>query len=123
MDYLGLEERNATIGHDFTLDPARRPMDRALGRADVVAMNLQRRIFKKWRQEDFVKSINVYSDASPVVGAELQGTIIDVNLKDGTTVRVFGIWFCKFHQQECGVATRVVASWRPHSGGCALAML
>ena len=88
MDYLGLEERNATIGHDFTLDPERRPMDRALARADVVAMSLQRRLFKKWREEDFVKSINVYSDASPVVGAELQGMIIDVNLRDENTVRI-----------------------------------
>ena len=60
-------------------------MDKALARADVVAMFLQRRQFKKLRQEDSVRSISIYSDGSPVVGAELQGMIIDVNFYDNTT--------------------------------------
>ena len=88
VDYLGLEEANPNITHDYALDPTRRPMDRGLARADVVAMSLQRRLFKQWRQEDRIKSINIYSDASPVVGAELQGMVIDVNMKDDTTDRI-----------------------------------
>ena len=88
IDYLGMEEGNMAIVHDYALDPSRATMDRALARADVVAMNLQRRQFQKWRQEDAVRTINVYSDASPVVGAELQGMILDVNLKDGSMVRI-----------------------------------
>ena len=88
VDYLGMEEANASITHNYSLDPSRRPMDRALARADVVSMNLQRRLFKHWRREDSTRSINIYSDASPVVGAELQGMVIDVNFKDDTMTRI-----------------------------------
>ena len=62
-------------------------MDYALARADVVAMNLQRRQFKQWGRQDAIRSINIYSDASLVAWAGLQGMLIDVNLKDGTMER------------------------------------
>ena len=88
VDYLGMEASDIDIRHDYTLDPTRRTMDYALARADVVSMNLQRRQFHQWRKEDRVRSINVYSDASPVVGAELQGMIIDVNMSDGPRERI-----------------------------------
>ena len=88
MDYLGLEESNHAIAHDFDLDPSRSTMDKALARADVVAMNIQRRQFHAWREADAIRSVNIYSDASPVVGAELQGMVIDINLNDGTTERM-----------------------------------
>ena len=88
IDYLGLEEANPAIEHEYSLDPTRRHMDKSLARADAVAMNLTRRKFKQWRKDDAIRSISVYSDASPVVGAELQGMLIDVNFKDNTTFRI-----------------------------------
>ena len=89
IDYLGLEEEaNPEITHDVGLDPSRQHMDCSLARADAVAMLLQRRQFQAWRQGNSVRSISVYSDGSPVVGAELQGMIIDVNFYDNTTEQI-----------------------------------
>ena len=87
IDYLGMEEGNE-IEHDYRLDPSRGTMDKSLARAVVVAMNLQRRLFRLWRRDDLIRSINIYSDASPVVGAELQGMLIDVNFKDNSSRRL-----------------------------------
>ena len=81
IDYLDEEEHVPEIRHDYGIDPSRNNMDRALARGDVVAMLLQRRLFRHWQQENLIKSINDYSDKPPVVGAELQGMIVDVNFK------------------------------------------
>ena len=35
-----------------------------------------------------MRSINVYSDASPVAGVELQGMIVDINLTVGKKLRI-----------------------------------
>ena len=69
-------------------DPSRRTLQRAMARADFVSMSLTRRMFHKWRQDDAIKAINIYSDASPVVGVELQGMLIDVSLKNGEVIRL-----------------------------------
>ena len=59
-----------------------------MAKADVVCCNLMRRQFQRWRKDNVIRSINVYSDASPVTGAELQGMVIDVNFKDGRMERI-----------------------------------
>ena len=69
-------------------DPRRMALDRARARADVVCLSLTRRQFHEWRRTNAVRSINIYSDASPVVGEELQGMIIDVNLHDDSMHRM-----------------------------------
>ena len=69
-------------------DPRRSVLQKSLARADFVSMSVTRRMFQKWRKDDAVVAINVYSDASPVVGVELQGMLIDVVLKDGETIRL-----------------------------------
>ena len=63
-------------------------MDRALAKADAVAMLLHRRCFKSWFEANCIKTICVYSDASPVVGVEIQGMIIDVIFRDLTRERI-----------------------------------
>jgi len=50
-------------------------------------MRLERREFQDWKRQDAIRSIHLYSDASPVTGVELQVMIIDITLKDGTIVR------------------------------------
>ena len=77
-----------TIARQKELDPQRTTLMIALARSDVVAMNLARRLFRKWRVNDEIKSIHIYSDASPVVGHELQGMIIDIVLKRGDVIRM-----------------------------------
>ena len=73
---------------DASRDPGRSTLDRATARADIVAMLLQRRFFRADALCDEIEFITVYSDASPVVGGELQGMILDVWRKDGTRDRM-----------------------------------
>ena len=80
-DYLFQDEDVGPRG-DRHLDPSRTSLQRALARSDVVSMNITRRMFMQWRLAGVVKAINVYCDASPVTGAELQGMIIDVVFND-----------------------------------------
>ena len=69
------------------VDPSKSTRQRARHRVDVVSMLLERREFQEWYERDLVRSVQVYSDASPVVGVELQGQLIDVVLVDGTIHR------------------------------------
>ena len=73
---------------DHAKDPKHIAMRSALARTDVVCMLLVRRLFKRWRADDVVKVVNVYSDASPVVGTELQGMILDIIFRDGSLERL-----------------------------------
>ena len=57
-------------------------------RADIVSLNVTRRWSHKWWAEDDIRAINVYSDASPVVGVELQGMLVDIVLKSGEVERL-----------------------------------
>jgi len=68
---------------DPTAHPSRTTRCRARHRCDVVDMLLERREFDVWYTEDLVESINVLTDASPVVGMELQGQVIDIILRTG----------------------------------------
>ena len=85
-DYLGLES-DRPIEHNPEVDPSRWTLQRAIARADVVSCSLTRRQFRAWRKDDMIKSIHIYSDASPVVGFELQGMVLDVVLRDGSMTR------------------------------------
>ena len=52
-------------------------------RADVTIMLMQRREWEGWYEADAVRSLCVFTDASPVTGIELQGQIVDVTLYNG----------------------------------------
>ena len=69
-------------------DPKKTILYDSLARADLVCLSLTRRQTHEWRRTSAVRSINVYSDASPVVGEELQGMIVDINLYNGETTRL-----------------------------------
>ena len=85
-DYLAAND--SLIVRNREADPARTSLQLSLARADLVAMLLQRRWFRKWRQEDSIRSIHIYSDASPVVGHELQGMILDICFNNGDVIRM-----------------------------------
>ena len=73
-----------------------------------------RRLFHKWRQENVVRSINVFSDASPVTGTELQGMLVDINFTDGTMIRLTlpGSSLAYGHQDTMSKAVALVwACW------------
>jgi len=72
---------------DPTQDPSRATLIRARQKADIVSRLLERREFVGWMREDAIRSIHLYSDASPVIGVELQGMLIDIVLKSGEIVR------------------------------------
>ena len=86
-DYIFLEDDEAPVRNKAN-DPTRTGLQAAMARVDVVAMLLSRRQFRQWRQAGVVRSINVYSDASPVTGTELQGMLVDVNFTDGSSLRM-----------------------------------
>ena len=56
---------------------------------DTVAMGIERRFFRDLceNQRHEVVSIHLYSDGSPVAGAELQGMILDIIFLDGTVMQ------------------------------------
>ena len=85
--YLGRDDDNPTV-RDRSTDPRHSTMQRALAKSDAVACLLHRRFFKAWFEADCIKCICVYSDASPVVGTEIQGMVIDVIFHDGATERI-----------------------------------
>jgi hypothetical protein len=65
-------------------DPAKSSLQRAMARADVLGMLLDQRLFAMWRVLDLLVAVQVYTDASPVTGEELQGLILECLLRDGT---------------------------------------
>jgi len=62
---------------DDSQDIRRSQLERARARLDIVAMMMDRREFAAWMEDDALDAITIYSDASPVVGTELQGMLID----------------------------------------------
>ena len=56
-------------------DPSTLTRIRARHRSDVVFMLLERREVTAWLEQGVIESIQAYSDASPVVGVELQGQL------------------------------------------------
>jgi hypothetical protein len=68
---------------DSKRDPARDTLFRARGKLDAVAMALSRRQLCTLLPSGVILGINLYSDASPVVGTELQGMVMDIMLRPG----------------------------------------
>lgn len=68
-------------------DPSTSTRARARHRTDIVCLLLERREVTAWLEEDLIESIQVYSDASPCVGVELQGQILDFCLTNGNIYR------------------------------------
>ena len=64
-------------------DPARTSFERHAAKLDIVDCLLERRAFHADRIFDCVDCIQVYTDASPVTGEELQGMLMDIHYNDG----------------------------------------
>jgi len=86
--YEAVDQEEEVEPRDDSADPSFAHIKKAATRADVVCMSLMRRKFVVWRSKDLVEAINIYSDASPVTGTELQGMIIDICLKNGVFYRL-----------------------------------
>ena len=69
-------------------DPSRSALERGMAQVDVLDMLLLRRFFNACAKFDLLFSINIYSDASPASGEELQGMVIDVMCVDGSHERI-----------------------------------
>ena len=71
-----------------TLDPDRTAIARTKAKTDVVGCLVQRRLFAAEVAADNIASIHCFSDASPVVGAELQGMLVDTVHRDESVRRI-----------------------------------
>ena len=70
------------------LDPARRTLERSKLRLDALAMLLERREVASWMVDpNFIRSIHVFTDASPVTGTEIQGMILEIFFRTGEMQR------------------------------------
>jgi len=78
------DDSDNEVPRDRSKDQGRSTLDRAKARADVVGMLLERRLFHAEMVEDSIAAITVQSDASPVVGAELQGMVVEFIHRDAT---------------------------------------
>jgi len=76
------------VVRDSRGDPSRTTRMKAAAKADVVGMLIERRLWHEEVAKDEVRSINAFSDSSPVVGVELQGMICDVVKRSGAVRRV-----------------------------------
>jgi len=63
---------------DAVNDPGKSTLRRAYAKLDVTGILIQRRQMKADRLADRVMAVNIFSDASPVTGEELQGMIMEV---------------------------------------------
>ena len=81
LNYTG---DDAPPPRDRSGDPSRSVIERAKARLDVMGMNINRRIFAEEVASDSIEAISCYSDGSLVVGAELQGMILDFVHRDGS---------------------------------------
>ena len=79
------EEDDCT--RDKSHDVARTQLNVNSRRLYVICMLVQRRDVDVYVRTDAVRALTVFSDASPLAGAELQVTIIDMILKSGDTLR------------------------------------
>jgi len=82
------DESEEEITRDRSNDPCTSTLIKAASKLDCVGMLIERRIWHEEVAGDLVKSINAFSDASPVTGAEIQGMLVDVCHKDGTVRKV-----------------------------------
>jgi hypothetical protein len=75
---------SSEVERDDSKDNKRATIDRQKARLDAVGMALDRREFAADMAVDAIAGINIYSDASPVSGAELQGMVVDCCMRDKT---------------------------------------
>ena len=85
--YLSLDNADYQM-RDRSTDPRTDSISRALARADAVCCSLHRRLFVQWFALGAIKCICIYSDASPVVGVEIQDMVVDVVFHDGGFERI-----------------------------------
>lgn len=57
--------------------PDRKTIERAIPRLDAATMLIDRLDMRRWMTTDVLVSINLYADASPVTGLEIQGMVIE----------------------------------------------
>ena len=71
------DDDDSDIVRDATGDAHVSKISRRKRRMDAVGMCLERRLFHADMATDGIRTISVYSDASPVSGAEIQGMILE----------------------------------------------
>jgi hypothetical protein len=69
-------------------DPSRASLQRARQKVDIVAMLLERREYRAAVVSGRLLALNIYTDASPVMGVEIQGLVVDLIFKDRAMERV-----------------------------------
>ena len=72
---------------DASGDASRRSLERARAALDAVSMAMDRRELRSWQVADCLLGICLFSDASPVIGRELQGMVAEFLFKDGSMRR------------------------------------
>jgi hypothetical protein len=79
-----------TINDQLPDSPRREALRQARLRLDAVTMNVERRYFQNIIQnkKEEIQSIHLYSDGSPVSGAELQGMVMEFCMTIGTIMTV-----------------------------------
>jgi len=92
-------------------DPGKVTLQRSAQRVDLVAMAIERRIWHREVEDDLVQSINCFSDSSPVVGAEIQGMLVDVMLYSGIKRRLTLPGGSVFYGLQDAISKTMVFVW------------
>ena len=88
VDTYTADPDNPPPPRDPAADVGRTTLDMGKAKADVVGMLVHRRRFHAEMEDDLIDAIGIYSDASPVVGAEIQGMVLDFVRANGEVRRV-----------------------------------
>ena len=91
--------------------PSKMTRMRARHKLDVIIMHLERREFHDWMERGVLQSIHCFSDASPVVGIELQGMILTFVLTTGDIMKRT-LPGSQLHYGLCGATAKSVALLR-----------
>eukprot|EP00959_Pyramimonas_sp_CCMP1952_P397308 8324620-Pyramimonas_sp.AAC.2 len=78
---------DAGAARDSSGDPKRSSIARGMERLGIMDLLLLRREFRADCARDNTVAIQLFSDASPTTGTEIQGMVMDVLRRDGSTQR------------------------------------
>ena len=101
-------DSDSEVERDSKADPSSSNLDRAKAKLDFTAMLVERRLFHADMATDNCAAINIFSDGSPVTGAELQGMIVHYVKRDGS-VRVSTLPGATLTYSHCGAVAKTLA--------------
>jgi len=73
---------------DSSVDPSRTSIDRGMQKLDITDLLLHRRELHADAKTDNLVAVSLFSDASPTTGTEVQGMVLDLLRRDGSTDRI-----------------------------------